>query len=109
MNMGKSIKGIIKGDMGRVSIPCLVLPGMFSTERQVVIKLPNGQEIDALVDHRSVVADGEIHSGKAVNGFVGVFLVGYDKQTNQALVDLPQGTFTKGPRIQIPSQMIKAA
>jgi hypothetical protein len=90
------------------TIPCQVLPGMFSTERQVVITLPNGQEIDALVDHRSVVEPKESRTGKTSQGFVEVYLVNYDKRTKQALVDLPEGSFTKGPRIKIPSEMLKA-
>jgi hypothetical protein len=97
---GTTIAGVVK-------IPCKVLPGMFSTERQVVINLPNGQEIDALVDHRSVVVKEEPRMGRSVNGFVSVSLVHYDKDTKLALVDLPQGSFTKGPRIQIPSTMVQ--
>jgi hypothetical protein len=91
------------------SIPCRVLPGMFSTERQVVVDLPNGQEIDALVDHRSVVVKEEPQTGKPVNGRVSVSVVHYDKNTKQALVDLPQGSFAKGPRILIPSTMVQKA
>jgi len=105
--MSKAGKTGPKGATKMTSLPCQVLPGMFSTERQVLIKLPGGQEIDALVDRRSVVIAEEPHAGKAVDGFVGVFLVGYDKHTKQALVDLPQGSFTKGPRIHVPPEMLK--
>ncbi|MGH7781861.1 MAG: hypothetical protein ACREQR_18750 [Candidatus Binataceae bacterium] len=92
---------------GMATIPCTVLPGMFSTERQVLIELPNGQEIDALVDSRSVKVEEEPTAGESVRGFVSVSLVHFDPQTRQALVDLPQGSFTRGPRIQIPSTMVK--
>lgn len=92
-----------------VTIPCLVLPGMFSTERQVVITLPDGHEIEALVDHRSVMSNENPQPGKPIKGFVTVSVVEYDKQTKQALVDLPQGSFTKGPRIRVPSKMMVQA
>ena len=80
---------------------------MFSTERQVVIALPSGQEIDALVDRRSVVVKKEPETGKPVNGLVSVSLVHYDKETKQVLVDLPQGSFAKGPRIRVPVTMVQ--
>ena len=90
-------------------IPCLVSPGMFSTEFQIVIRLPGGKEIDALVDHESVRVEKRPTPGHSVDGFVNVFLVHYDKKTGQALVDLPQGSFSKGARIRVPSEMVKAA
>jgi len=82
-----------------ITIPCLVSSGMFSTERQVVVQLSNGQEIDALVDHRSVIVEGKLEPGKSVPGRVSVAVVHFDKKTKTALVDLPQGSFSKGPRI----------
>ena len=92
-----------------ITVPCLISPGMFSTERQVIITLPDGHEIEALVDHRSVMAKENPQSGKPAKGFVTVSVVEYDKQTKHALVDLPQGSFTKGPRIRIPLKMMVQA
>ena len=97
------------GKAKMISSPCRVLPGMFSTECQVIVTLPTGQEIDALVDRQSVKVEEEPEVGKPVNGFVQVSLVEHDKKANQVLVDLPQGSFTKGPRIRVPSQMVQAA
>jgi hypothetical protein len=108
VNMAKANKAEPVVSEKIATIPCRVLPGMFSTERQVVITLPDGQEIDALVDRRSVVEPKESRSGQKGLGFVTVYLVNYDKRTKKALVDLPQGSFNKGPRIQIPSEMLKA-
>lgn len=82
---------------------------MFSTERQVTITLPDGNEIEALVDHRSVISKEAPKPGKPVKGFVAVSVIQYDKQSKDALVDLPQGSFMKGPRIRIPSKIIQAA
>ncbi|MGH7931950.1 MAG: hypothetical protein ACREQN_02160 [Candidatus Binataceae bacterium] len=107
--MKKKTGSEAKSKAKMIAIPCLVSPGMFSTERQVVIKLPDGQEIDALVDHRSVVVKQKLQTGKPVSGFVNVSLVHYDKQTKQALIDLPQGSFITGPRIRVPSKMVQAA
>jgi hypothetical protein len=101
--------GKVKGKSQRVVISCLVSPGMFSTERQVVITMPDGHQIEALVDHRSVVLKGTPKPGESANGYVTVSVVEYDKHTKHALVDLPQGSFSKGPRIRVPSNMVQAA
>src|SRR5271163_2750290 len=102
---GSKAKAKVKGRSRRFSIPCTISPGMFSTERQVVIKLPDG-EIEALVDHRSVVEEKNPRSGISINGFVIVSVIAYDKHSQHALVDLPQGSFSKGPRIRVPSAMM---
>jgi hypothetical protein len=85
-------------------IRCQVSPGLFSTERQVVVKFPEGREFVAFVDERNVkVSKGmtpEVQ--KPVDGFVRVFPVNVKKKT--ALVDLPQGSFTEGPRIEVPTK-----
>jgi len=84
-------------------IQCKVSPGLFATERQVAIKLPDGREFIAFVDERNVKVKGkqELRLENPVDGWVKVFPVEVKK--NKALVDLPQGSFTEGPRIQIPT------
>jgi len=84
-------------------IQCKVSPGLFATERQVVIKLPAGREFVAFVDERNVKVKGnqELKLDNPVDGWVRVFPVEVKK--NKALVDLPQGSFTEGPRIQVPA------
>jgi hypothetical protein len=83
-------------------IQCKVSPGLFATERQVVIKLPDGREFVSFVDERNVKVKGnqELKLDHPVDGWVRVFPVEVKK--NKALVDLPQGSFTEGPRIQVP-------
>src|SRR5713101_4192711 len=83
-------------------IPCLVTPGMFSTEFHVLVKLPDGREIDALVDRSNVDVSEEPQAGKPVPGTLKVSVVNYDKRRKQALVDLPDGSFAKGPPILVP-------
>lgn len=98
----------IKDKIKTAVLPCAVSPGMFSTERHVIVKLPDGREIDALVDRQSVLVEEEPQAGKPqVKGFVTVSIVNDDKHANRALVDLPEGSFSKGPRIQIPSNMVE--
>jgi hypothetical protein len=98
--------GVMKG---MATIDCVVLLGMFSSERQVIITLPSGQEIDALVDYKSVNVDQDPKPGESVRGSLKVSLIDYDKRAKQALIDLPQGNFTSGPRIQVPWTMVKEA
>src|SRR5215831_2787574 len=82
-------------------IQCKVSPGLFDTERQVTIKLPDGTEFVAFVDERNVKVKGgqQLQLDHPVDGWVKVFPVEVKK--NKALVDLPQGSFTRGPRIQV--------
>jgi hypothetical protein len=89
-------------------IPCLVTPGMFSTEFHVLVKLPDGREIDALVDRSNVEVSEEPRTGKPVEGALKVSVVNYDKRKKEALIDLPEGSFARGPRILVPSDMVSA-
>ncbi len=86
-------------------IRCKVSPGLFDTERQVIVELPTGQEYVAFVDAKNVKvkADDEPALNKPpVDGWVRVLPVEVKKNTS--LVDLPQGSFTEGPRIEVPSK-----
>ena len=85
-------------------IRCKVSPGLFDTERQVIVQLGTGQEYVAFVDARNVKvkANQEPALNKPIDGWVRVLPVEVKKNT--ALVDLPQGGFTEGPRIEIPSK-----
>jgi hypothetical protein len=85
-------------------IRCQVSPGLFSTERQVVVKFPEGREFVAFVDERNVKVSGDKKPEvqQPVDGFVRVFPVNIKKKT--ALVDLPQGSFTEGTRIEVPTK-----
>jgi hypothetical protein len=88
-------------------VRCKVSPGLFDSERQVVLQLPSGKEYVAFVDARNVQVSP--HTQPAINnpidGWVRVLPVAVSKET--AVVDLPQGSFTEGPRIQIPSKELR--
>lgn len=61
----------------------------------------------AFVDERNVKLKDPTPSQQAewsVDGWVRVYPVEVTKQT--AIVDLPQGSFTEGPRIEIPAKEI---
>jgi hypothetical protein len=86
-------------------IRCKISRGLFDSERQVTVRLPDGREFVTFVDMRNVKEDQPIDHEKTVDGWVEVFPVRVT--SHQALVDLPQGSFTEGPRIEIPSRELR--
>jgi hypothetical protein len=90
-------------------LPCKVSKGLFSTERQVSVRLQDGREFVAFVDERNVQikSDQHLKSEEAVDGWIKVFPVKVTE--TKALVDLPtQGSFVEGPRIEIsPKELIQ--
>lgn len=89
-------------------IECQVSKGLFATERQVSVKLPNGRVFVAFVDERNIkLKSREPQTEGSVDGWVKVFPVKVTKSS--ALVDLPtQGSFVEGPRIEIsPKELIQ--
>jgi hypothetical protein len=90
-------------------LPCKVSKGLFATERQVSVALPDGKNFIAFVDHRNIrlKSDLNLTSEESVDGWVKVYPV--EVSTSKALVDLPtQGGFAEGPRIEIsPKELIQ--
>jgi hypothetical protein len=82
------------------TIPCLVSLGMFRDERGVRVRLPDGRELSVIVDRRSVIVETDPEPGKEVQGKLKVAVVAV--KDDRALVDLPQASFTSGPRLELP-------
>ena len=88
-----------------VTISCKVSPGMFTNERGVRIKLPDGREVSTLVDKRHVLLDKEPLPGSEVDGRVKVVVV--ETTPDSVLVDLPQPGFGEGPRLRVPKTFVR--
>jgi len=86
-------------------LACKVTVGMFSTERGVVVELPDGRRVSALVDERSVIVSQEPRPGGEVPGRVRVSVI--ELEENSAIVDLPQAGFTEGPRLRVPRAFLR--
>jgi len=87
------------------TLSCMVSLGMFSTERGVVVALPGGRTVSALVDRRSVLVDQEPTPGSEVPGRVRVFVV--SSENDSVVLELPQAGFTQGPRLKVPKTLLK--
>lgn len=87
------------------TITCTVSLGMFSNERAVVVRLPNGRSVSALVDRTSVTVDRDPSPGAEVEGRLRVFIVG--STPDSIIVDLPQAGFTEGTRLKVPRGFLK--
>jgi len=97
--MSRAIRG------AEATIDCKIFLGMFSSERGVVVELPDGRKVMAVVDKRYVFPDREPKPGTEVDGRVKVFIVESKKDT--AIVDLPQAGLTQGPRLEIPRTFLR--
>lgn len=84
---------------------CKVSRGMFSTERGVLVELPGGRKVSALVDKRSVLVSRDPRTGEEVEGRVKVSVL--ETKKDSALVDLPQPGLTEGPRLRVPKTLIE--
>jgi len=88
-----------------MTIPCTVSLGMFSTERGVLINLPGGGTVSALVDRRDVIIDKEPPPGGQVQGRVHVVVV--EAKDDSVIVDLPQPGLMSGPRLRVPKAFVR--
>lgn len=84
---------------------CKVSQGMFSNERGVLVELPGGRKVSALVDKSSVLVAQDPRTGEEVDGQVKVCVL--ETKKDSALVDLPQPGLTEGPRLRVPKDLIE--
>jgi hypothetical protein len=84
---------------------CKVSQGMFSTERGVLVELPDGRRVSTLVDKSSVLVSRDPQTGEEVDGRVKVSVL--ETKKDSALVDLPQPGLTEGPRLRVPKALIE--
>jgi len=87
------------------TISCKVSPGMFSTERGVLIELPDGRKISTFVDKRLVIVDREPDPNGEVEGRIKVSIVKDGKDS--VVVDLPQPGLREGTRMIVPRGLLK--
>lgn len=88
----------------KVYLECEVERGFFDSERSVKIVDVNGEKYQALVDKDDVKTKKEPQGEEVVRGFVKVDVAAKCKEGY--LVDLPQETFTSGPRIAVPAERL---
>ena len=93
-----------RGD-GKALISCKVSLGMFSSEREVVIELPDGRRIAALVDKRHVEVERDPEPDEEVEGRLRVMVV--ETHKDSAVIDLPQPTMTEGTRFEVPRSFLE--
>jgi hypothetical protein len=94
-----------KNPMTEATISCKVSLGMFSNERGVLVELPDGRKISALVDKRHVIVDEDPKPGAEVEGRVKVSVV--EPKKDSIIVDLPQPGLTEGPRLKVPKTFLR--
>ncbi len=92
------------GRRAEATLPCKVSAGMFSSERGILVELPGGRRVSALVDKKHVTPKADPAPGTEVAGRVRVDIVEYHKDS--VVVDLPQGGFSEGPRLKVPKSFI---
>lgn len=88
-------------------VPCKVSLGMFRHERIVRLALPDGQTLSLFVDESQVEVPRELEPGEEVDGFVKVAIV--EENDGYAIIDLPQQSFTRGPRVSVPRAFVRTA
>ncbi|MEW6296851.1 MAG: hypothetical protein AB1671_03810 [Thermodesulfobacteriota bacterium] len=86
-------------------LKCKVSQGMFSHERGVLVELPDGRRVSALVDKNSVQVTRDPRAGEEVEGRVKVSVL--ETKKDSALVDLPQPGLAEGPRLRVPKGLIE--
>ncbi len=86
------------------TIECEVWPGMFSDERGIQFRLPDGREVSAFVDRSQVVTAEDPRPGRAVRGRLKVTLV--EKRGGVLVIDMPQPGFSAGPRLEVPASFV---
>lgn len=94
-----------KNSRTEATVSCKVSLGMFSTERGVIVELPDGRKVSAIVDRRHVIVDKDPQPGSEVEGRVKVFIV--EPRKDSIIVDLPQPGLAKGPRLEVPKTFLR--
>jgi|SRR3989338_4668028 len=92
---------------GAYYLLCKVRLGSFERERGVIIEIPDAENITAIVDKSDVFPDSKPTPGVIVGGRLRVFVV--DEKKDKLIVDLPRETFSSGPRIAVPKELVVAA
>ena len=90
-----------------ITMSCKVSRGMFSSERGVHVRLPDGREVSALVDKRHVIVERDPRPGSEVSGRVKVDVVKVGKDS--VIVDLPQPGIAAGPRLKVPKSFLRSS
>lgn len=88
---------------GRVPLNCIVYPGMFSTERKVVITV--GEETYVTyVDQGMLTISGDSTPDGGIQAKIWVKI--RQNLTDTYVVALPEETFSTGELIKIPKEMV---
>lgn len=91
---------------GKYYLLCKIRLGSFERERGVIIEMPEGN-VTTIVDELDVLPRTKPEPGVILNGRLKVFVV--DQKGDRVIVDLPRETFSSGPRIAVPKELVVAA
>jgi hypothetical protein len=91
---------------GEYYVVCKIRLGSIERERGVIIEMPEGN-ITTIVDELDVLPHSKPEPGVILNGKLKVFVV--DQKGDRVIVDLPRETFSSGPRIAVPKELVVAA
>lgn len=92
---------------GAYYLLCKIRLGSFERERGVIIEISDAENITAIVDKSDVLPDSKPSLGAIVGGKLKIFVV--DEKGDKLIVDLPRETFSSGPRIAVPRELVVAA
>src|SRR5258705_459603 len=88
-------------------LPCQIGLGPFERERGVSIDVPGFGKVTTIVDESDVWTERELRPGLTVAGRLKVVVVAV--KNDKFIVDLPRETFSSGPRIVVPKDLVKVA
>jgi len=84
-------------------VECKILLGVFSDEREAVLKLADGKEISVPVNKSLIRVESEPSEETAGLGRVKVRVI--REEADRLLVELPGPGLTQGPRVEIPRDL----
>lgn len=87
-------------------VPCKIRRGLWESERDVLIKLPDGKVFKAPVDSTQVSYEGSLEENQIKEGHVKVRIVMYDTPST-AYIDLPGEDIMLGCRVHVPLDFLK--
>lgn len=91
---------------GRVPLDCVIFPGMFSTERQIVLKIEETEYV-MYADEQFLTITEESEEGGGKKGKVWVKVRRH--LPNAYVVALPEETLSSGELITVPKSMVREA
>ena len=86
---------------------CKIRSGSFERERGVTIEIPDVGNVSTIVDELDVLPRAKPAPGVIMDGRLRVVVV--DQKADKFIVDLPRETFSSGPRIAVPKDLVVAA